>query len=101
MDVSDDTAARDDGERGALRNPLRRSKTSAVWVFVVALGVLLVLLVVLILQNTQRVEVSFLGWDGKPPLAAALLVAAAGGILIAAIAGSLRIMQLRRRFKRD
>jgi len=60
----------------------------------------LVLLVVLILQNTQEVEVSFLWWEGTPPLAAALLIAAAGGILLTAIAGWLRILQLRRRVKR-
>ena len=58
------------------------------------------LLVVLILQNTQEVKVSFLWWEGTPPLAAALLIAAAGGIAVTAIAGSLRILQLRRRVKR-
>jgi uncharacterized integral membrane protein len=100
MDDSGDTGARD-VDRRTPRDPLRRSRTSVVWISVVALGILLVLLVVLILQNTQRVEVSFLGWEGNPPLAAALLVAAAGGILVTAIAGSLRILQLRRRFKRD
>jgi uncharacterized integral membrane protein len=90
-----------DERRTPLTDPLRRSRTSVVWISVVALGILLVLLVVLILQNTQRVQVSFLGWEGHPPLAAALLVAAAGGILVTAIAGSLRILQLRRRFKRE
>ena len=70
------------------------------WLSVLGLGVVLVLLVVLILQNTQKVEVSFLWWEGTPPLAAALLIAAAAGIAITAIAGSLRILQLRRRMKR-
>ena len=81
-------------------DPLRRSRTSMLWLAVIGLGVVLVLLVVLILQNTQKVEVSFLWWEGTPPLAAALLIAAAGGIAITAIAGSLRILQLRRRMKR-
>ena len=63
-------------------------------------GLVFILLVVLILQNTQQVKVSFLWWEGTPPLAAALLIAAAGGILVTAIAGSLRILQLRRRVKR-
>jgi len=71
-----------------------------VWLATIGLGLVLILLVVLILQNTQQVEVSFLWGEGTPPLAAALLIAAAGGILVTAIAGSLRILQLRRRVKR-
>jgi uncharacterized integral membrane protein len=70
------------------------------WLATIGLGLVLVLLVVLILQNTQEVKVSFLWWEGTPPLAAALLIAAAGGIAVTAIAGSLRILQLRRRVKR-
>lgn len=81
-------------------DPLRRSKTSALWVSVFGLGLVLTLLVILILQNTQPVKFSFLWWEGTPPLSAALLIAAAGGILLTAIAGSLRILQLRRRIKR-
>jgi uncharacterized integral membrane protein len=81
-------------------DPLRRSRTSMVWLATIGLGLVLILLVVLILQNTQQVKVSFLWWEGTPPLAAALLIAAAGGILVTAIAGSLRILQLRRRVKR-
>jgi uncharacterized integral membrane protein len=80
---------------------LRRSKTSALWLGVVALGIFLVLLVILILQNTQRVKVSFLWWEVTPPLAAALLTAAAGGIIVTSTAGTLRILQLRRRVKRN
>ena len=87
--------------RKSTPDPLRQSKTSALWLVVVGLGLVLSLLVILILQNTQEVKVSFLWWDGTPPLAAALLIAAAGGILLTAIAGTLRILQLRRRVKRQ
>jgi uncharacterized integral membrane protein len=79
---------------------LRRSRTSVAWLGVVVLGLALLLLVVFIAQNTQRVRVSFLGWDGHPPLAVALLVAAVGGLGVAAIAGTLRIWQVRRRVRR-
>ncbi|CUR59934.1 conserved hypothetical protein [metagenome] len=88
-------------EPAAAPSPLRGSRTSGVWGAVVALGILLILLVIFIVQNTQKVEVSFLGWNGRTPLAAALLVATAAGLLVAAIAGSLRILQLRRRVKRS
>jgi uncharacterized integral membrane protein len=81
-------------------DPLRGSRTSGVWIGVIALAVLLVLLVVFIAQNTQDVHVSFLGWDGEAPLAVTLLVAAVSGIVLTGIAGSLRIFQLRRRVRR-
>jgi uncharacterized integral membrane protein len=83
------------------KDPLRRSRTSGAFVALVLLGLLLVLLVIFIAQNTQDVHVSFLAWDGTTPLAVALLIAAVGGILVSAIAGLLRIWQLRRRVRRS
>jgi uncharacterized integral membrane protein len=81
-------------------DPLRGSRTSGVWIAVVGLAIVLLLLVIFIAQNTQKVEVSYFGWDGSTPLAVALLIATAAGIVITAIAGSLRILQLRRRVRR-
>lgn len=72
-----------------------------VWVQVVALGLVLVLLIVLVAQNTRRVQVSFLAWSVEAPLAVALLIAATAGLVLAATAGTLRIWQLRRRVRRD
>jgi uncharacterized integral membrane protein len=82
-------------------DPLRRSRTSGTWIAVLVLSLLLLLLAVFILQNTQKVEVSFFGWSGRAPLAATLLIGAAGGALVVAAAGVLRILQLRRRVKRE
>jgi uncharacterized integral membrane protein len=82
-------------------DPLRGSRTSGTWIAVIVLSLLLLLLAVFILQNTQSVEVAFFGWDGRAPLAATLLIAAAGGALVVASAGMLRILQLRRRVKRE
>ncbi len=82
-------------------DPLRGSRTSAMWVAVGVLVLVLILLTVFILQNTQDVQVSFLGWEGEAPLAAVLLIAATSGLLLAVIAGTLRIWQLRRRVRRE
>ena len=82
------------------KDPLRGSRVSGLWITVVALVVLLVLLAIFLLQNTRSVQISFLGWDGHAPLAAALLIATALGLLIAVAAGSLRILQLRLRVRR-
>src|SRR5690349_19539329 len=86
--------------RDRSREGLGRTRTSGIWAAVVGLVVLLVLLAVFVLQNVQQVEVSYFGWEGRAPLAAALLIAAASGALIAVVAGALRILQLRRRVRR-
>ena len=76
-----------EGSTPAPPDPLRGSRTSGIWVAVLVLSLVLLLLAVFILQNTQKVEVSFFGWDGHAPLAAAVLIAAASGALLVASAG--------------
>lgn len=81
-------------------DPLRGSRTGGVWAALVAFGIVLVLLVVFIFQNTETAQVAYFGWEGSAPLAVLLLVATAAGILLTAAAGTLRILQLRRRVRR-
>ncbi|WGL51028.1 lipopolysaccharide assembly protein LapA domain-containing protein [Nocardioides sp. BP30] len=88
-------------EPPARPDPLRSSRTGRAWVSIIALGVVLVLLIVFIAQNTRSVTVSFLGWQGRTPLAVALLIATVAGLFLAGVAGTLRIWQLRRRVKRE
>ncbi|MGN6251616.1 MAG: LapA family protein [Marmoricola sp.] len=97
--ASRDSAPHDAAPAG--KDPLRGSRAGSTWVALVGVGVLLVLLVIFILQNTQSVQVSFLGFDGTAPLAVCLLIAAAAGILMTALAGTLRILQLRHRVRRE
>ncbi len=85
---------------GKADNPLRGSRTSAVWSGVVGLGILLVLLIIFIAQNTQKADVTFLGWTGTAPQAVLLLIATVSGLALAVTAASLRILQLRRRVRR-
>ena len=82
-------------------DPLRGSRTSGFWAAVVGLGLVLLLLIVFIAQNTRVTTVSFLAWDGQVPVAVALLVAAVAGLFLAGLAGTLRILQLRRRVRRS
>ncbi len=81
-------------------DPLRGSRTSGAWIGLGLIAILLILLIIFIAQNTQKVQVSFLGWDGHTPLAVAILASVVVGLVVASIAGSLRILQLRRRVKR-
>ncbi|GGO73632.1 hypothetical protein GCM10012276_19730 [Nocardioides deserti] len=71
------------------------------WAAIVAFGLVLVLLVVFIAQNTEPVLVRFLGFEGETPLAVALLIAVAAGLLLTALAGTLRLWQVRRRVRRE
>ena len=96
-----ESGLRDESARRTAEDPLRSSRTSGFWLGVVALGVVFLLLVVFIAQNTRETTVSFLGWDGEVPVAVALLIAAAAGLFLATVAGALRILQLRRRVRRD
>ena len=63
--------------------------------------IVLILLLIFIGQNSQQVTIHYLGMHGHVSLAIALLLAAVLGVLLLAIPGSLRIMQLRRNLKRN
>jgi uncharacterized integral membrane protein len=84
---------------GPSRPPTARTRISATWVAVIVSALVVVLLLIFILQNTESVEVSYFTADGTMPLGVALLLAALGGILLAALVASLRIWQLRHRLK--
>lgn len=100
LDRQDREAAGGAGGAGKGDNPLRGSRTSGFYAGVIGLGLVLVLLIIFIAQNTRRTTVSFLAWDGQVPVAVAILIAAVAGLFLAGTAGSLRIMQLRRRVRR-
>src|SRR5581483_10100490 len=89
-----------EGERQ--RGPERpgRTRTSAAFKALILALVVLILLLVFILENTQRVKVSYFGATGHLPLGVALLLAAVGGAIITASVGGARIVQLRRQARR-
>ncbi|HTJ70399.1 MAG TPA: LapA family protein [Actinospica sp.] len=77
----------------------QHSRLSAVWVLLAAGAVVLILLLVFILQNSQHVEVHIYGGHWNAPLGVALLMAAALGVLLVVIPVTARILQLRRAMK--
>jgi uncharacterized integral membrane protein len=89
-----ETPARQVGPPPASGAP-RLTRASAVWVATGAALLLLVLLIVFMLQNASKVEVRFFGASGTIPLGMALLIAAVGGGVVVAIAGIVRVTQLR------
>lgn len=79
---------------------MARTRASGLWVGIVVFTIILILLLVFVIQNTRKVQISYFWFDGSIPLAVAMLLSAAAGVLLTAIAGSLRILQLRRRLKK-
>ncbi|MFD0634776.1 lipopolysaccharide assembly protein LapA domain-containing protein [Catenulispora yoronensis] len=74
-----------------------RTRTAYAWIAICAAVVIAIALVVFIAQNAQPVQVTFLVWHGRFPLAVTLLAAAATSGAVATGIGSARILQLRSR----
>src|SRR3954454_16738071 len=72
-----------------------RTRWGTTWVMLLTATLVLLLLLVFILQNQQRADVSFLGAHGHLPIGVALLLAAVFGVLLVALPGTARIVQLR------
>jgi putative membrane protein len=77
-----------------------RTRWGAAWVGVCAAALTLVALIVLMVQNTRRVEVTFLWMHGTLPVALALLIAGVGSAILAMVFGAARITQLHRLVRR-
>jgi uncharacterized integral membrane protein len=80
--------------------PIGRTRTSGLWVGLILSTLVLIFLLIFILQNLNPVEIHFLGAVGALPTGVAMLFAAVAGILLVAIPGSARILQLRRAAKK-
>jgi putative membrane protein len=80
---------------------LKATRTSGLWVAVTGFVLLLLLLGIFLLQNSQRVDISYFGVDGHLPLAVAMLLSAVAGALLVAIAGMARVLQLRHTARRE
>ena len=80
--------------------PAARSRSGILWTGLVLSALVLLLLLIFILQNSAPVQVNFLFASGTLPTGVALLLAAIAGLLLVAIPGGLRILQLRRAARR-
>lgn len=76
------------------------TRTSGAFKALLAGVVVLTLLLVFILENTERVKVNYFGASGHLPLGVAILLAAVAGALLLGLVGAVRILQLRRRVRR-
>lgn len=75
---------------------VKGSRSGALYFGLVVAALLTILVLVFILQNSDSATIRFLGFEGAFPIGVAMLLAAVTGILIVAVPGSVRILQLRR-----
>jgi uncharacterized integral membrane protein len=80
---------------------VRRTRVSGVWVGLIGTALFLILLIIFIAQNSRQVPIHFLGWSGEFSLALAIVLSAVIGVLLVAIPGSVRILQLRRALRKN
>jgi uncharacterized integral membrane protein len=80
--------------------PVARSRSGVLWTGLILSALVLLVLLIFILQNGAPVQINFLGASGTLPTGVALLLAAIAGLLLVAIPGGLRILQLRRAARR-
>jgi uncharacterized integral membrane protein len=73
-----------------------RTRTGGLWTGLILSALVLLFLLIFILQNNVPVRINFLWMSGTLPTGVALLLAAIAGLLLVAIPGGLRILQLRR-----
>ena len=78
-----------------------RTRTASLWVGIGVSLLVLIALVIFMMQNTEMVEVTFLGATGSAPLAAVCLISGIAVGVVVLLVGALRIHQLRRRVKHD
>jgi len=83
------------------RGHVQATKVSGVWIGLIATALFVILLIIFIAQNSRRVTIHYFGWHGQFSLALTILLAAVVGVLLVAIPGSLRIMQLRRALRKN
>jgi uncharacterized integral membrane protein len=85
---------------GRRRGGATPSRVGSLWVASVLFAVVLLLLLIFVLQNGQDAKISYFGAHGSLPQGVALLLAAVFGILLVALPGTARIIQLRIRDRR-
>lgn len=78
-----------------------RTRTASLWVGIGVSFLVLIALVIFLMQNTEKVSVTFLGATGSAPLAIVCLISGLGVGIVVLLVGAVRIAQLRRRVKHE
>jgi uncharacterized integral membrane protein len=85
----------------ARKKGIRHTRAGATWTGLVIGIIVLVLLLVFILQNLDSATLELFAWEFTLPLGVSLLLASIAGAVIMALAGGIRIIQIRRAANRQ
>jgi uncharacterized integral membrane protein len=77
------------------------TRAAALWSALITGFVILIVLLVFIMQNTDSTTINFFGWEWNLPVGVAILLAAVCGGLLTVAVGTARIVQLRRAAKKN
>lgn len=77
------------------------TRAAALWSALITGFVILIVLLVFIMQNTNSTTINFFGWEWNLPVGVAILLAAVCGGLLTVAVGTARIVQLRRAAKKN
>jgi uncharacterized integral membrane protein len=77
------------------------TRAAALWSALITGFVILIVLLVFIMQNTDSAAIHFFGWEWNLPVGVAILLAAVCGGLLTVAVGTARIVQLRRAAKKN
>lgn len=77
------------------------TRAAALWSAMIGGFVILILLLVFIMQNTESTTIHLFAWEWNLPVGVAILLAAVCGGLVTVAAGTTRIIQLHRAAKRN
>jgi uncharacterized integral membrane protein len=83
------------------RGRVKATRASGLWIGLISAAVLAVLFLIFIAQNSRKVTIHFLGFDGELSLAISLLLSAVIGALVVAVPGIVRISQLRHALRKN
>jgi uncharacterized integral membrane protein len=100
-DVPATTAPTTSTPQGTPESAVKFTRAAALWTALIVGFLILILLLVFILQNTASATVHLFGWQWNLPIGVAILLAAVGGGLLTVLAGTVRMLQLRRAAKKN
>jgi uncharacterized integral membrane protein len=83
------------------QSAVKFTRAAALWSALIAGFIVLIVLLVFIMQNTESTTIHFFGWAGSLPVGVAILLAAVCGGLLTVAVGTARIVQLRRAAKKN
>ena len=83
------------------QSAVKFTRAAALWSALIVGFLILILLLVFIMQNTDDTTIHLFAWEWNLPVGVAVLLAAVCGGLLTVAAGTARIIQLRRAAKKN